>query len=334
MLDFSSIVISSRIRLARNIKNMRFYPEDNSEMCNNLVKNVATELAKLGNYKVYRMDVLGQSDAEAMMGKHLISKELIKHKDCGAVVVRDDEKVSIMINEEDHLREQCILKGLELERAFLTINEIDDHLSKTLNYAFSKQFGYLTSCVTNIGTGLRASVMLFLPALAILDEIEGIVNGVKAKGLTVRGELGEGSKSLGYIYQVSNAVSIGLSEREIVSNVLSAVKKICELEKEARQRLLKENPDLIFDLVMRAYGVLTNCYSIDWVEFMKLCGELKLGLSLDIIKLKNNKILDELLDICTDANLKKLSNKEMNESEISKYRAEYAGNILKKSRVK
>lgn len=327
------VVITSRIRLARNIDGMSFIPNAEPKKCETLIGKVNECASMLGHYKVYHMGTLTPEDAEVMFGKHLISKELLKNKTSGAAIVNTDETISIMVNEEDHIRAQVILKGMNLEKAYAMIQEIDDELDSKLNIAYSEKFGYLTSCITNVGTGIRASVMMFLPGLTLSGEIDKIVMAVRQKGLTVRGELGEGSFPLGYMYQVSNAVSIGLSEREIVSSVISAVEKIVELELDARRKLLSTNPDFVVDLCYRAYGILASCYTIDYNEFMKLAGELKLGLHLKLLEFKDKELVDKLIVLCTDSGLVKLAGKSMTNDEISRFRASYLSKALKRAKV-
>ena len=333
MVNTNSVVVTSRIRLARNIENMPFIPNSDQKKCLNLIGRVNECVSMLGRYKVYQMGSLGEQDAAVMFGKHLISKELLKNKASGAVIVNDDETISVMVNEEDHIRAQCILKGLNLETAYARINEIDDEIESKLKIAYDQNFGYLTSCVTNVGTGLRASVMMFLPALTLGGEIDNVVFAVKKKGLTVRGELGEGSFPLGYLYQVSNGISMGLSERETISLVNSATEKIIDLELEARQNMLRENPDFVVDMSWRAYGVLANCFTIDYIEFMKLAGELKLGMSLGLITLNDPELVDKLIIICSDSGIIKLSGKMLTSEEICRLRADYLRKALKRAKV-
>lgn len=331
---FENVVITSRIRVARNVKNILFDPKKDLAKREELINRVAGALMPLGKFKVYKISNLSEVDSKVMFGKHLISKELLSNKQTGAVIIKNDEKVSVMVNEEDHIREQCILPGLQLDKAFSIINEVDDELSNALNFAYNEKYGYLTSCVSNVGTGLRASVMLFLPALTLQSEIDGIISAVKAKGLTVRGVTGEGSSSLGYMYQISNAISIGISEREIISMVISAVTRICELEKIARKKILDTNPEYVTDLSWRAYGILTNCFTIDYEEFMKLAGEVKLGIALGLIVLTDNTFIDKLVDYCSDSAIIKMCGKNLNEDEIGKFRAAYLYKNLKNFRIK
>ena len=332
--SISSVVTSSRVRTARNVSGQSFVQNSDERFSDELVSRVADSLMSLGKYKVYRMNNISEIDASVMANKHIISKELLKNRATGATIVSEDETVSVMVNEEDHIREQCILKGLNLEKAFSMINEIDDELSSKIKFAYDDRFGYLTSCITNVGTGMRASVMLFLPALTIKSEIDSIITAVKQRGLTVRGVLGEGSFPLGYLYQVSNATTIGKSEREIISTVTSAVNKIVEMELSARKKMLTEELASVTDIVWRAWGVLTNCYSIDWVEFMKLAGEVKLGISLGLIVLSENGVMDRIIDYCSDSAIKKIAKRNLTEEEIGTRRAEYLFKTLKKLRIK
>ncbi len=331
----NSVVISSRIRVARNVKGKSFVQNANEQFCDELVSRVADIIMPLGKFKVYRMANISEFDADLMCAKHLISKELIKNKQTGACIIKEDESVSVMVNEEDHIREQCILKGYNLDKAFSLINEVDDELSANLAFAYHDKFGYLTSCITNVGTGMRASVMLFLPALTFNSEIDGIIKAVKEKGLTVRGVLGEGSFPLCYMYQISNATTIGSSEREIISTVKTAVDKIIEMELNSRKKMVdKFSIANTTDIVWRAWGILTNCYTIDYTEFMKLAGEVKLGINLGIIVLNDNSIIDKLIEFGSDLAIMKLAGKRVTNEEVGQLRAEYLYKNLSKNRIK
>lgn len=333
--SIESVVISSRIRVARNISGHNFTPNFDSEFSAGLINKVADIMMPLGKFKVYRMGTLSEFDSELMFSKHLISKELIKNKETGAVIIKDDGTLSVMVNEEDHIREQCILQGFNLDNAFKLISEVDDELSDNLKFAYDEKFGYLTSCLTNVGTGMRASVMLFLPALTINSKIDGIIQAVKEKRLTVRGVLGEGSFPLGYMYQISNATTIGVSEREIISNVKTAVLKIVEMEIAERKKMVDKFQYVnTTDIVWRAWGILTNCYTIDYTEFMKLAGEVKLGIMTGIIVLNDNSVIDRLIEYGSDLTLMKLKGKMMTVEETAKFRAENLYKQLKNSRIK
>ncbi len=333
MAGLGTIVKSSRIRLARNVENIPFALEKDSPKRQKLIGDVIKSLGSFGKFKVYKMNSMSNVDSEIMLGKHLISKELLANTESGAVLVSEDESLSIMLNEEDHIRAQCILDGFKLGEAFDRICELDDQLNADLNIAYDDKFGYLTSCLTNVGTGLRASVMMFLPALCLNGKLENIISMLKSKGLTVRGELGEGSSPLGYLYQISNKNSIGQSERELVMQVVASAKEVADREMEERKKMLAEDHDMVADLASRAYGIMTNCYLIDWGEFMQLLGELKLGVALNVFKLRDNRILDKLMDICTNSGIQKIFGYKILNEDIPRARAEYLCKTLKNQKL-
>ena len=285
--DISSIVISSRIRLARNLADFAMPQQISVEEGHRVLKKVAESVRGLDDFKVYTMGALPKQDACVMQEKHLISQDLLEKKDYGAVILSSDETISIMVNEEDHIREQCFLRGLELEKAYEKLNSLDDKMLSKLNIAYDNKLGFLTSCITNVGTGMRASVLLFLPALTLSGEIDDITKALSEKGLCTRGVYGEASSFDGYMYQISNGTSLGLTEKEIVGTVKEAVLRICDYENKARKQLMANRETEITDRVLRAYGVLTNCYTLSSGELLKLGGELKMGIALGIIRLKD-----------------------------------------------
>lgn len=332
--DYASVVVSSRIRLARNLNKIAFPTRLSKEKGRIVRDKIIEAIEPVDNFKVYPMNVLTNKDAMVMHEKHLISRNLVENKDFGAVCVNIDETVSVMINEEDHIREQCILRGLSLEKAFDTLNKIDNTLAGSLDFSFNNKWGFLTSCVTNVGTGLRASVMLFLPALTISGQITNIISNIlKPKRLTVRGVFGEGSGAEGYLYQVSNATSLGNSEKEIISLVKENVVWLCEAELEARRKLLKDSFAETKDLVQRSWGVLTNCYKLGYEDLLKFLGQLKLGIALDLIRFKDNFLVDKLIQTCLPFSLGKAFDIDLKPEEMDIYRAEYVAQILKKERL-
>lgn len=335
MIDISSIVISSRIRLARSLNDYIFPGMLSGEAGYKVIKQVADVVLPLGDYKVFTMQQLPALDAEVMQEKHLISKNLLENKDYGAVILSDNQSVSIMVNEEDHIRAQCFLKGLSLKQAYDTLEPIDNALINKLNVAFDSSLGFLNSCITNVGTGMRASVMLFLPALTLSSEIGKIINLLSNQGLTVRGVFGEGSEAQGYMYQISNARSLGVSESEIINKVTNYALKVCEYEMQARKRLVENDEITIKDRVFRAWGILTNAYSLSANEFMKYAGEVKIGIALGFIKLKDNTLIDRLLFDALPSSLTKIANQEaLNETEERLTRASFVAKTLKTARIK
>ncbi|MBQ4049351.1 MAG: ATP--guanido phosphotransferase, partial [Clostridia bacterium] len=233
----NDVIISSRVRLARNLSDFPFYAEGEDAL--RIAKNVSDAVKDLGHYDVHLMSNLnGNVESYSLMEKHLISPDLIKNKKSGVAIISEDKTVSIMVNEEDHLRQQCITQGFSLDEAYRKIDDLDTHLSKKLNFAFHQKLGYLTTCITNLGTGLRASVMMFLPALSMTRSLEEVVANVSRLNLTVRGVYGEGSDHEGYIYQISNQNTLGISEQEIIDAVKKAATHIRDAEIAARNSLM------------------------------------------------------------------------------------------------
>ena len=334
VFDLSSIVISSRVRLARNIDNIKMPPRQSPEEGNKVLDLVARSVSGLDEFKVYKMKTLPERDAWVMQEKHLISSDLLEQKSYGAVILNSDETVSIMVNEEDHIREQCFLRGLELEKAFEIINNYDNKILEKLDVAFSPKFGFLTSCITNLGTGMRASVMCFLPALTLSGEINNVMNNLMAKSITVRGVYGESSGFDGFIYQISNNKSLGSSEKEIISSVKESVLRVCELENYARKKLLATRETEITDRVLRAFGILTNCFTLSSNEVYKFAGEVKMGIALGIIRLKDNGLCDRLVVETLPHNLSKILDRNFEGDEEGKARAEYVKMKLVNQRIR
>jgi protein arginine kinase len=327
-------VISTRVRLARNISGYPFPSKLTSEAeAKEIVRKVNTIASKLGSYNLYFMNSITDSMAISLKEKYLISNDLIANHRFGAALINKDEDISIMINEEDHIRGQCFMRGLNLKEAYRRINEIDDKLSTTMTFAFDKELGYITACPTNLGTGLRASVMLFLPALSQKKYMTEIIREVSRLGLTVRGIYGEGSDADGYMYQISNEVTLGVSEEKIISIVEDAVNKIVIVENKTRNEMNLTDPIGIKDMTKRSFGILTNCAKISSKEFLQQIANVKLGISLGYIKFKEPMVLDDLIVAVRPANINLLSGKELIAVERDIYRAEYVNQILRKNIV-
>lgn len=291
--NLDTIVVSSRIRLARNLENYVFPSKISKSDAGKVIAQVFDVLSSYENYKITD---LSPTILLSLKEKHLISDMLVKNGEKGALSLSHDEQISIMINEEEHIREQCILKGLNLSEALDRLNEIDDLLLEKLPIAYNSELGFLTSCPTNLGTGMRASVMLFLPALIISNSFDGITEVLSKIGLTVRGNYGEGSDSEGFVIQVSNSQTLGLDEQQIIGNVETAVLKICEKESLARSELLSTKYDDLKDKVQRCYGTLKYAHKIDEHEAIKLLSQLKFGISLGLINHTTIDMVDKLLE--------------------------------------
>ena len=296
----SDIVISSRIRLARNIKGIPFTTKCKPEDLEKVIKIMNNEVNSLGyGLKLFRMDKIDNVTKLSLIEKHLISPEFVAKteksitQNLKAILLNDDENICIMLNTEDHLRIQVFSAGLDLENLKNLIVEIDEKIDEACHYACDRKYGYLTTCPTNVGTGMKASVMVHLPALTITGNINKVLQIVNSFGMNIRGLYGEGTQSLGNIYQISNNQSLGLTEDEIVKNLNIITSKIIEQERLARKNLTKE-PLELEDRICRSYGILTNARKLTSEECLKLWSDVKLGMDLGIIEgltdLKVNKI--------------------------------------------
>ena len=324
------IAISSRVRLARNVADVPFPARLDDERAFSVVMKAAEKTAKdLFKFKFYQMGHLPEIDRAALVERHLISNDLMANLKTGAVIISDDETVSVMINEEDHYRIQCVLPGDSLGEAYKKANLYDDVLATNVRVAYDENLGYLTACPTNLGTAMRASVMLFLPALTINRGISAIINAVAKVGLTVRGVYGEGSKAEGYLYQVSNQVSLGVSEQDVLRMVQNAVDTICRQEQLARDDLKARQGINLVDSVSRAYGVLTNACKMSSSELVELMSEYKLGVYSGLLECKSPDALEKLQVLCQPANLSKIAGKQLSASDRDIFRAEYVKKQLK-----
>ena len=325
-------VISTRVRLARNLEGYPFPSQlKKKKQAKEIIRLVSSGFSRLDEFKLYYMDAVDDENAVCLMENHLISPMLIKNKRFSAALINTQENVSIMINEEDHLREQCIVKGFDLPLAYDTMNGIDNRIGKSMKFAFDEQFGFLTACPTNLGTGLRASVMLFLPALTVNGVMPRVIRSISRLGLTVRGVYGEGSDAEGYMYQISNEVTLGVTEEEILTQVKEAVLKICELEEAERRNLIQGSSALeIQDECLRAYGILTNCAKISTREFVSLTAKVKLGACLGYINIDDVSAIDDLVIKLTPSNITAAAGKQLTALERDVYRAQYCAKAFRK----
>lgn len=326
----NKIVVSSRIRLARNIADLPFPQILDGEQAFGFMKKISDLLAESGSFKAYLMSQLNDVQKRAFVEKHLISPDLVKKNKYGAVIVSDDESISVMLNEEDHIREQSIVKGFDLNLAFEKIKKVDQKIIANVKLAYDDKLGFLTSCPTNVGTGMRASVMMFLPALTKNGKIPSLIKALDQKGMTVRGIYGEGSESEGYFYQVSNKISLGFSEEDIIANVSKAVQTICEFEIAESKSLFEANKIAWTDKIMRSKGILTNAYVLSTKEFFERFADVKMGVILGIINCKDVVKLDDFLVGVLPANLMLNRGSAMNEVERDLFRASYTRDNLNK----
>lgn len=334
------IVLSSRVRLARNLDGIPFPQRMSEEDGNKILAGVRLAVEKMNSEKKWsrleltRLDELSANEREILVEKHLISPQHATKSRFGAVVLSDDESVSIMVNEEDHLRIQVILPGLKVMEAWQVANSLDDGLEQTLDLAYDEKRGYLTACPTNVGTGLRASVMMHLPGLVITKQIAGLVNAIGQFGLTVRGLYGEGTEAAGNIFQISNQITLGRSEEEIINNLLAVVKQIIQQERQAREKLHKEWGEQLKDKIWRSYGILRYAQTMTSQEAINLLSNVRLGVDLGILQGVESTVLNELMVLMRPAYLQKLAGKELSPMERDLRRALLIRDRLKLCEVK
>ncbi|MBO4940007.1 MAG: ATP--guanido phosphotransferase [Clostridia bacterium] len=275
-------VISTRIRLARNFSAYPFPKKMTDAQASDLVYLLERGLEDLDNFKKYEIGLLKEDEATMLQEQYLISPALRKNKR-GAAFVTEDRAISIMVNEEDHIRQQYFFKGFDLWKAYERISAVDDGLGSQFDFAFDERLGYLTSCPSNLGTGMRASVMMFLPGLVWNGELKKMLPSLKAGGFTVRGAFGEGSTAEGHVYQISNQKTLGVSEISLITDMHRTALMVSKREIMARASMLEEAETEIKDRCLRAYGVLTNCVLLSQNEFFSKMADVKLGVLLGFL---------------------------------------------------
>lgn len=335
----SDIVISSRVRLARNFAGQPFPHllslDRQKQIIDDVGKVVKSKKFQKQNgiLEIINLSELSQVEKWVLVEKHLISPQLAQGEGLKAVMVTEDETVSVMINEEDHLRIQCLLPGLNVEKGLKKSDSIDDGLEDKIDFAFNEFQGYLTVCPTNIGTGLRASVMLHLPALVMTKQADRVLSALSQLGLAVRGTYGEGTEAVGNLFQISNQVTLGKTEQEVLANLTTVTLQIIEQEKMAREILKREIFDQLMDRVWRAYGTLSNARIISSREAMVLLSELRLGVDLGIISDVDTRIFNEMLILIQPAFLQKYKNHKLTPAARDYARAEVIREKLQKDQV-
>lgn len=326
----SDIVISSRVRLARNIKNRPFphkeTVEKGRELADEIEKVVISNNNDLTKIHLWEINKLEQ---EYYFERHLISPKLIENSNKASLIVSGDETTSLMVNEEDHIRIQSITSGLNLEETYKAANELDDTLEGNLEFAFDEKYGYLTACPTNIGTGLRASAMIHLPALAINNEINKVLNAISQVGMTIRGLYGEGSKGYSNLYQISNQITLGLSEQDIINNLNAVISQVVNQEHYFREKYMEKYKYELEDRAFRALALLKSAIIIDIKEGLKLISDVRLGIEMGIIKGVKKADLNYLLVNIQPSVVQMNSDKQLSERETNLIRAELIRNKLK-----
>ncbi|NQU21013.1 MAG: protein arginine kinase [Candidatus Nealsonbacteria bacterium] len=322
----SDIVISSRIRLARNLADFPFISrcseQDRSQIERSL-KECVLAIDVSPELLYVNVAQLEGVDRQFLVERHLISREHAESDGARAVVIDGRERFSLMINEEDHLRIQVLESGLALDSVWDRIGQIDDMVEQRVTYAFHKQLGYLTACPTNVGTGMRVSVMLHLPALVITQQIEKVFRSLQKISLAVRGLYGEGSQAMGDFYQISNQITLGRSEKELIKQIGEIVPVIIDYERKARDFLVQESHENLHDRVSRAYGILRTAQTISSEETMHLLSSVRMGVNLGLIGDLEIRAINELFIHTQPAHLQKLSGSELDTADRNIERARY-----------
>lgn len=321
----SDIVMSSRIRLARNLKEMPFPHWANKKQSKSILSEIEEAIGKISYVKtatLFRMADLSPIDTQFLIERHLMSYEHAQKTDSKAVLIDDDEIISIMINEEDHVRAQVMQSGFNLQECWSIINRIDDQFSKELDFAFNEDWGYLTACPTNTGTGMRGSVMLHLPALVMTRQINNILAAIAKLSFTTRGLYGEGTQASGNFFQISNQVSLGHTEEEIIENINGLIRQIIEQENQAREVVLSQNRSMLEDKIFRSYGILKSAHIITSQETIELLSMVRLGCDIGLIKEIDRRSINELFIVIQPAHLQQLEGKKLTSQERDIKRAE------------
>lgn len=324
----SDVVITSRIRLARNLKKYAFPNKMSQVAATQMIEEVkaavlsaSSTLAK--NFEYYDLHELTLSDKMSLVEQHLISPQLVnKQMPCGVILYRE-LGLCILINEEDHIRIQCIKDGMALEEAYDLAGKIDDLLEEKLSYAYDEHYGYLTTCPTNAGTGMRASYMLHLPALEAYGQLSIILQAIGKFGLTVRGMYGEGTDTHGGLFQISNQITLGVSEQDIMNNLSNITKQIIDQERTVRRKQMEDNHLLFEDKIYRSYGCLRYAKLLSAKEAMALLSDVKLGKEMGLVSIENQVNIYDLMTHIQPANLQKQRGKELSKEEKDAYRASF-----------
>jgi protein arginine kinase len=323
----AEVVLSSRIRLARNVTAIPFPHGMSAAQAEQLVAQVEAGVKEINlmglssRVELYRLADTPALERQVLVDKHLISPQQAQSARGKAVAISDDESISIMVNEEDHLRIQCLAPGLQLKETWGMASLVDDALEQRLDYAFHAKRGYLTACPTNVGTGLRASVMMHLPGLVLTQQAGRLFHSLAQLGLVVRGLYGEGTEAAGHIFQISNQTALGKAEEEIVQHLDAVAHKVIEAEKQARKHLFREMRLQLEDRIGRAFGTLSTARILTSEEAMKLLSDVRLGIDMGLFPKLNHLTMNELMVAMQPAFLQKAEGRELNALERDERRA-------------
>lgn len=322
----SDIVISTRIRLARNLEHYRFplsFSEDEAKLVENIMIQTLMSPNAIVQFSYFEMRDLSVLQRQILVEKHLISPNLANKQKTGSVFLAHDEVLSVMVNEEDHIRIQSLASGLQLQEAYENAKQLDEWIGRQVTYAYDERFGYLTTCPTNVGTGLRASVMVHLPALTMSKQMPKLIQMMTRLGMVVRGIYGEGSENLGNIYQISNQVTLGKSDEMILNDLSQLVEQIILKERLTRQRLLKNTPVSLEDRLSRSYGVLLHARILSSEEAAMCLSNVRLGVDLQLLPSISSSLLNECLLFMQPGFIQRYAGEVLQPAERDIYRAKY-----------
>lgn len=333
----NDIVLSSRVRLARNFSEVPFPTiageKDLARIYEFFKKEYSNQdFLNYGELEFVLMNDLSDTERKVLVEKHLISPQLAKQENAAGALISKNEQVSVMINEEDHVRIQLYFQGFQLDEALEEAFKVDDRLEEKIDYAFDETKGYLTSCPTNVGTGMRASVMMHLPALIFTEQISRMIPTINQLGFVVRGIYGEGSEAMGNIFQISNQITLGKSEEDIVADLRSVVIQLIEHERKARKHLMERLTIRLENQIFRSYGILEYSRIIESKEAARCLSNVRLGIDLDIIKDTSKNILHELMILTQPGFLQKYAEKSLTTSERDVLRASLIRERMKLAR--
>jgi protein arginine kinase len=326
------VVVSSRVRLARNLRQRPFPGWAKKAERTQILEQIRPQVEALPEMQDSFSELLqdlSALDKQVLVERHLISREHAAKGIGSAVIMNRKQTLSIMINEEDHLRMQSIRSGLQLKSAFKLVDKVDSTLEAKLDVAYDEKIGYLTACPTNVGTGMRASAMLHLPGLVLSDLINQVIQAVNKIGLAVRGLYGEGTEAMGNLFQISNQTTLGEKEEEIIARLTKVIETIIDKEHDARQVLIQKKPDTLSDQIGRAYGVLTYAHAMTSKEALNLLSVMKLGVDLGAFPENRRLPIDELFIETQPAHLQKTSQQKLNAEERDFLRAQIIRDRLK-----
>ncbi|NQU11769.1 protein arginine kinase [bacterium] len=319
------IVLSSRVRLARNLAGVPFpgWAKKNERLkILERIRPVVEALPELKNAFSTTMDNLAAIDKQVLVERHLVSREHAAKNVGSGVVIHPRESISVMINEEDHLRMQALRAGLQLKEVHQVIDHLDTALENQLDFAYSPRYGFLTACPTNVGSGMRASAMLHLPALVLSEQVNQVIQAANKLGLAVRGLYGEGTEALGNVFQVSNQTTLGEREPELIERLTKVILQVVEHEENARVALLEKKPHLVYDQIGRAFGVLSNAHTVTSKEALNLLSLLRMGVDLQLLPEGVRGVVDELLISAQPAHVQKAAERKLNAEERDIFRAD------------